>query len=250
MTCVLELLRGGNLRTTLLILSYPGVFFFFTVNPVVRKWNRTHAGTPLPPALQLSAELIGRRLYFVKFALLAALLAGWMRWTGAPPGELVAPTGPLPARLATVLVAAAVLMLARAAFQRSFPWQAGALLGHPLRRGPASLWISIFLVGGVIEETWRALCLMALVGEGKGDALGVLVTSIAFAFAHLSHLPARLSGNSAEALWESILGAALAELFLLHRTIAAPYAAGLCLNLFNLWLLRHGKSRPPTRSGA
>jgi len=110
---------------------------------------------------------------------------------------------------------------------------------HPLYRGPVGTWALTFLVGGIVEEVWRALSLIAMQDSGFSTIFAIAATSVSFVFANLSGIPSRIPGTAIEGLWEFMLGTVLAGLFLESKTVVVPYLAGLLFNTANLYLVRH-----------
>jgi len=87
-----------------------------------------------------------------------------------------------------------------------------------------------------------------LQNAGFGTMFSVAAVSAAFLFANLSGMPSRIPGAPIEALWQVLLGAVLAGLFLETKTVVAPYIAGLLFNTANIYLVRHlGRSPRETR---
>lgn len=225
-----------TLNSVILILIYPAIFFC-AVDPEAYKWGRTHGLGPMPPALLERVERRGRLWYFVKFMLTAILLGVWVAFRSIPVKEIVLGLGsPSSLRIAEF---AGILVVSRFAFQNLFPRVKRHFVNHPLQRGSLPLWILIFLLGGLTEEAWRALCLASLQRQGLQELLGLLIVSIAFTVAQAAGIPARIAGIREEASWQMITGVTLGELFLVSHTFLVPAAVGFCLNVFNLWQIWH-----------
>jgi hypothetical protein len=109
-------------------------------------------------------------------------------------------------------------------------------------------WIFVFVIGGAIEEVWRAFSIQALQWIGWSPAVTVLVSSAAFVYANLSGIPGRIPGRpGTEVGWQFLLGCALASLFLVTGLVAIPFLVGLIFNCTNLFLIRHGWRAPRSR---
>ena len=139
------------------------------------------------------------------------------------------------------IIASALLICGRLVFEALYPRVRQLLSQHPLARGPAGFWAVVALVGGAVEEPWRAFSLLALQRVNMGTGSAILVTSIAFFFAHLAGIPSRIPGRpSSWGIWEMALGAFLAWLFLTSNSLIAPFIASVIYHLGNLYLVRRG----------
>lgn len=234
----------------LVVLLYPIVIFFFPDWRLFRAaYRRAKAGRrgPFPPTLGAIAERRGRWFLLVKIVITGLLLLLWMRYYRFEYIDLGLQKVGLWSALATGMLGALFLVTGRIGFQTIFTRVRSGLSEHPLYRGRVGTWALTFFVGGFVEEVWRALSLSALQNAGFGTMFSVAAVSVAFLFAKLSGTPSRIPGTLTEALWEVLLGAVLAGLFLKTKTVVAPYIAGLLFNTANIYLVRHLGRSPGER---
>lgn len=206
--------------------------------PAVFRWIRANGPGPIPPGIMETLEIGGRWFYLVRFGIMGAFLAAWMKMYAIPMGAIGIPPKNWARSCELSAVALAFLVILRIVFQRLSPRTRLVLTAHGLSRGPVATWLYILVVGGITEEVWRALCLVAMQGTWNSYMSGVLLSSIAFAYANVAGLPGRVSGYLEEVVWEIILGVVLAGLFLTSGTVFVPYVSGLGFNIFNLYFIR------------
>jgi len=207
------------LNSVILILIYPASFFC-AVEPEAYKWGRTHGLKTMPTAFLGEVEKRGRLWYFMKFGLMVALLSLWIAFRAIPVKEIV--SGLDSRLLMTILEVAAILVLTRVAFQNLFPRVKQHFAIHPMQRGGLALWILILLIGGIIEEVWRALSLISLQKLAVPELLGLFILAIASLAAQASGIPARMAAIQEEASWQLITGVVLGKLFLVYGTFLVP----------------------------
>ena len=98
----------------------------------------------------------------------------------------------------------------------------------PGLRAPLKIQLSVWLLGALAEETWRAAAILALVSERNSFLLSVIVVGIAFASGFLKLGFQR----SAVALLEGVF---LGFLFLWRGSLVAPFTAHLAIQAVYLW---------------
>ncbi len=91
--------------------------------------------------------------------------------------------------------------------------------------GPIGLWMAIFIVGAVVEEIWRAICIVDFQEIGWSAPATALITALVFAVAHLAGRPSRILPGGF--LFEVIVGFVLAVSFLRTESLVAPIGASL-----------------------
>jgi Type II CAAX prenyl endopeptidase Rce1-like len=223
----------------LAILLYPGLAFF-TPEPLVMQWRERGGLEAMPADLR---ERSARNGQYILVAKLGALFLIFALWTSRLVPEIIAlpPAHPY-GGLAGAAAAGLLMGVCRAALEPCLSRKAAAsragprydglfgdwLRRHPLLRGSPTLWIVVLAVSAPAEELWRAFCLRSLGALGRGATLSILVTSVAFAFAHLSGLPSRIRGTAGDIMVEVAVGAALGILFVACGSASMTCVANLC----------------------
>lgn len=231
-----------------MVVSYP-FLIFIVPEPVAWRRGRKHASArqawqsvvrgDMPPSLRDLSERNGRRLLLAKFGMEAIFLYFWARSQSITLQDIGWGIDRSLRESLLGVIAAAFLISGRLVFEGLNPRVRQLLSQHPLARGPAGFWVIVALVGGAAEEPWRAFSLLALQRVDLGTSSAILVTSLAFSFAHLAGIPARIPGRpSSWAIWEMALGAFLAWLFLTSNSLTAPLIASVIFHLANLYLIR------------
>ncbi len=249
------------LQSLLIVILYPLVISVIP-EPAAFRWARAQVdGTPLHESAFEEVERRGRWFYLVGFAIVAVLLFVWARLYEFSWSELGLAV-PSSRGYAAAAASSVFLIVGRITFLRVVPSirrpsasrfsigpaatrfrglssrEKQMLVTHPLSRGPAAVWLLVFIAAGIVEEPWRAFCLLAAQKSGFAIPFAVLASSIAFVYAHLANTPSRIPGRVAEIAWEFILGVVLAALFLTFGTVLIPYFSALAFNIFNLYLIR------------
>lgn len=102
-------------------------------------------------------------------------------------------------------------------------------------RGPASLWLLIFLFGAFSEELWLAFCLVALRSTNHSITFSILLTAITIS---LVHFPYRLG-----AFATASLGAVSGILFLWRGSLLPSFLFHFIGNIGALYWARQGPGR-------
>jgi hypothetical protein len=191
----------------------------------------------MPDCVQLPMEDTGRRLYFLKFLVVAVLLVVWAKIFGVSLGTFVLQIDvnriwSLTFGMTAILVVARVIVLCSSRRIRERLLQHGFLRGHFLT------WLSIIVLGGLVEETWRAATLNASFHAGFGSLAALIGTSAAFVFCHLLGIPGRNQGFREEVFWEFGVGLTLGGLFIAFRTPLVPIFVNILYHSANLTLTR------------
>lgn len=98
-------------------------------------------------------------------------------------------------------------------------------MNHYFLHGSVILWVTVFVVGGFVEEYWRAVCVVALQQNGYNGIMANLLSAFAFLLAHLSGLPSRIRpGGAGPAM---IMGLTFSGLFIWTGNLVAPCVASI-----------------------
>jgi hypothetical protein len=177
---------------------------------------------------------------FFRLFCTAFLVGAWTHAHQVGRAELGVVAIPSPRELAIGVVAGSLLVGLRLIYVKFFLGSVYEPKNHAVGHGPMFSWIVIFFLGGVVEEVWRGSSIWALEAVGAGATIAVLGSATAFLFAHLAGIPARIPGEKKEALWEGIVGAALAILFIATGTIVVSYCASIVyFSLISFSIRRH-----------
>jgi len=105
-------------------------------------------------------------------------------------------------------------------------------------RGSPVLWVLVFLTGGIVEEFWRAVCIVSFQGNGYSRSSVLLLTAFAFALAHTCGLPSRISPGIPSVLTEIIVGLMLGGLFMWSGNLVTPCVASIIYFTVSFFLVR------------
>ena len=221
----------------LTLAAYPALVIF-----VFDWWNAGWASKNrsffLPPELKKKREEAGRPLALVRYALLLLVLRGLA-------GSGLWYTVPIAKHLreffffAVSGIAGGLLMLAfRHAFSLFSPSAAVAENNEYLLRGSAVLWVAIFLIGGLVEEFWRAVCIVSFEENGYSKASVILLTALAFSLAHMGGLPSRIAPGIASLVAEVIVGLMLGGLFIWSGNLVTSCFASVTYFTFSFFRVR------------
>jgi len=188
----------------------------------------------MPPDLLAIAERAGRYTLFAIEALVLGLVLFLLRWQGIGAEQIGLPLqrwgqdlllGCGAGLVWIGLVAASFYGVARA-------W--GVPKTSYYQEGSVTFWILIALFGAFVEEFWRAFCLLALARIGHSTVFSVMLTSVAFAAAHM---PKRAGG----AVASGIFGLVAASLYLWRGNLVTPCSAHLIANLGMIYWARNAR---------
>jgi len=236
------------LKALTALLIYPVVFFLIK-DPAALRYARVHGFSPMPQSVQLPLEENGRLLYFVKFLVVALFLIAWANVHGVNLWAFLGHVEPGQHVGRIALASTVILFSGHISVLYLFKRVRGLFFDQGLSRGHFLTWITIIFVGGVVEESWRALTLSASSEKGFNSLLVLLATSAAAAFCHLLGIPGRTLGLREEVFWDLAVGLALGALFVLYGTVLIPLSVNMLYNVFNLLLIRSNIPREKSRPG-
>jgi membrane protease YdiL (CAAX protease family) len=207
-------------------------------------WGSKNRSFFLPPELKKKTEDANRPFALVRYALLLLVLRGL---AGAGLWYIV----PIPTRFREFFffvglgIAGGLVMLAfRHAFSISSPI-ADLVENHEyFLRGSTLLWVVIFIIGGVVEEFWRAVWIVSFRENGYRTSSVLLLTALAFALAHLCGLPSRINPGIPSLLAEIMVGLMLGGLFIWSGNMVAPCVASVIYFTLSFFLVRRRFGRP------
>jgi hypothetical protein len=228
-----------ELRTFLALAAYPliiiVVFDWFGEGS---RWVRSHRGLHWPADVKLAEERKGRWLIIAKYALLIIVMRILVGHAYTRT-ELVKILGHPSFRFGLMGLCVGLLMFG---FRRllSLLWLDAAVAERNdyFLRGPIALWLAIFVIGGLAEELWRAVCLLSFQANDFTALSANLMTAFAFSIAHLSGTPERIAAGVPSILAESMIGLLLGGLFIWSGSIQVSYFAGLTYFILNFAVSR------------
>lgn len=198
----------------------------------------------LPPEIAIKGEESGRPLILAKYAFLLVVLRcliGNRLWRIVP---IFVHSRPWLVLLASGIVCGVVII----GFQTFLSSLSLGVLfpkgNEYFLRGSVSLWLTIFFTGGLVEEFWRAICIVGLVQNGQGPFSANLLTAFAFSVAHQSGLPSRIAPGLGVAAAEVIVGLVLGSLFMWSGNIIAPSLASVVYYISIFFMVRRSSTEP------
>jgi hypothetical protein len=207
--------------------AYPAVIMLvFDWFGKASRLARKNKSMVMPPDLKPFEESKGRFLFIPKYLLLLLVLrglAGTGLWYFISTKIQVRPWG-IPVCIG---ISGGIVMLAYRrlifVFVRGFALTEG---NDYFTRGPVTLWLTVFVIGGFVEEVWRALCITSFKNNDFSALSANLMTAGAFAIAHVSGLPARIAPGI-PVFAEMLVGLMLGGLFLWSGNIIVPFTASI-----------------------
>jgi hypothetical protein len=230
-----------ELRADFALAAYPTiVIFIFDLGSPGSRWATRNRSSAVPLIFKQRDEARGRFLILVKYVLL--LVVVWLLSGGRAffARFLAGHSWPwLSVCLSGIIVGALAF-----GFQRTLaiiaPSIARAESSDYLSRGPVVVWLGIFAVGAIAEETWRASC---IVGFGSRPTLADLLAAVAFSAAHMSGLPPRIPQGLGVAGAEAAVGLVFGALFIGSGSPLAPFLASIIYYTSNYFWLRRRYAR-------
>lgn len=209
-----------------LLLAYPVIFIFvYDWTGEGPRWAAKNRSFFPPAEIKARQEKRLRPLLLGKYVLLFFAL----RIIAGPRLFQILSPGPHSRPWLVLIVAGVVgglLMLGCRRLISSLSARATSAERHDyFLRGSLILWLAIFLVGGLVEELWRALCIISFQQNGYSAFSANLLTAFCFGIAHVSGIPSRVSPGGVTA--EMILGLILGALFIWSDNILVPYLASV-----------------------
>jgi len=223
----------------MVLAAYPAtIMFVFDWCGPGSRWAAKKRSPVLPPGLKRIEEKRGRFLLLIKYALVFLLLgtlAGKQQWH-----LVLIPTHlrPWPVVFASGILGGSLIFGFRRAL--ALIWQPIAV-SEPndyVLRGSVSLWLLTFIVGGFVEEFWRALCISSFQQNAYSALLADLLAAIAFSIAHMSGLPPRIPGGLGIAAAEAVTGLLFGALFIWSGNLVSPCLASMMYYTSNFYWLR------------
>jgi membrane protease YdiL (CAAX protease family) len=219
------------------LFAYPAIILLvFDWMGASSRWAAKHKSFFPPSELTAKQERLGRPLLLGKYVLLSLALrglAGSGLWQVVP---ITSHSRPWLVIIAAGAVGGVAMLVCRRAISLLWPRAAAAEKHDYFLRGSVALWLTVFLVGGFVEELWRALCITVFRQNGYSTASVVLLTAFCFGFAHLSGRPSRVSPGGTSA--EMIIGLMLGAIFVWSGNIVAPYLASVIYFTYSFLLVR------------
>jgi hypothetical protein len=193
---------------------------------VVYRWYWFHKRAPMPTSVEQQAAREARIAPFVAVPTLVLSVCCLIWWTGLSLASIgVSSVDWIQATV--VGVTAGLCWLAGYVFLLSvFPPRKEQLGEHVLLQHSVQSWIPLGVASAIVEEVWRAFCLIAL-GD-QAPVIGVAATSVAAGWAHW-HPPAR-------AVSATMFGVYSAKLFLWTQSLWTTIPAHEIVNLATLTL--------------
>jgi hypothetical protein len=207
-------------------------------NPIWLHWYVTHGDAPMPPSLERKAFTVSDVIAVFQLLALGGLLWIVLRRAGASPSALGWHLENWRAMtLLGIFVGCgwvalmALMLLALTAPSRDRFAESKFIKGSP------AYWIPVSVTAVLVEEVWRAFCLISLGPMGQAHALGVTAVACGLAYAPR---PGRVASATACALW-------LGMLFLWTGSLVAPIVARAVVILCTMALVRFIYSRDQAR---
>lgn len=227
-----------SLLTLYLVLAAYPLIVILVFDWKTAGWASKNRSFFLPPDLKAKAEKQGRFLFFIKFALLLILLrvvAGRDLWHVVP---IMTNSRSSPVLIAWGVIGGAMMLACRYFFSALSPGVALTGKNEYFLRGPATLWLAVFVMGGFVEEFWRGFCIMTGQGNDFSSASSNLMAAIAFSIAHSGGIPSRIPGGLASIGTEIIIGLMLGGLFIWSGSVLPPYLASVVYYTSNFFIVR------------
>jgi hypothetical protein len=210
-----------TLRCFATLLSY------FTATLLINNWAvvwNKRRDTIATAEFQIRLEAAARRFFFVRFAVLLFFLFAIDKRDFLEIFQKAAQTPLISSLLFGAAAGVILYVLGRLVTVTSRLFVASANNPYMLR-GTAREWTAIFFIGGVVEETWRALCLLNLESVGVSVIGAVSLSAFMFSLSHLAGLPPRISFGGL--VPESLIGVGLALTFVHTGDIVAAIVANI-----------------------
>jgi len=222
------------IAVTLLVTFLP-VLFQAVPNPIGVRWFIKHGSTPMPPELLRKAIAVSNATAFLEVLVLGGI--SWLLLSRLAAADRSPPS--VDARWiwygALGLIAGCVWLGIYAYLIFRVRLTKNQLRGHQFVHQPLQLSVPLGLSAAVVEEIWRACCLIGL--APLGNVAAIAITSVAFGLAHAQRLGRAVS--------MTLFGLYLALLYLKAQSLLPPIAAHLTVNLGTIFLVRSAFHRAP-----
>jgi len=107
-------------------------------------------------------------------------------------------------------------------------------------RGGIAIWLVIFAIAALAEESWRAMCVSSF---HYGPIAGNVAAAACFSLAHMSGLPPRIPQGLSIATFEVVVGLILGATFMTTGSVLSPVLASLVYYISNYFWIRHRNLR-------
>jgi Type II CAAX prenyl endopeptidase Rce1-like len=223
-----------ELRSYVLLASYPAIvmFVFDWFSPDTR-WAMKNRSRPIPESFKQRGESRGRVLLVFKYFLLLIVTA----WLAG--GFKRLSTSVVSHRLGFWTYVAGILAgLFTLTFRRvaaSAPSISQFEAEDYSLRGTMSIWLAIFAIGAIAEESWRALCIGSF---HAGPRFGNVAAAACFALAHMGGLPPRMTRGLSVAAVEVLVGLIFGATFMATGNVFSPFLASVVYYTSNYFWIR------------
>jgi CAAX prenyl protease-like protein len=234
-----------ELRSYVLLASYPAIaIFVIDLFSQGSRWARKNKSTAVPESLRQQDESRGRVLLLFKYLLLL-IVTTWLAG-----GFKSLSTSIASHRLGFWTYFAGILAgLFALAFRRlagSAPSISQFESEDYSLRGTISIWLAIFAIGAIAEESWRALCIGSFY---DGSKFGNVAAAACFSLAHMSGLPPRMTKGLGVAAVEVAVGLIFGATFMVTGNVFSPFLASIVYYTSNYFWIRR-RYLPAGRLGA
>jgi hypothetical protein len=229
--------HGGvltELRSYMLLASYPAIaIFVFDIFSQGSRWARKNKSTAVPESLRQQDERRGRVLLLFKYLLLLIVI-GWLAGGFKNLSSSIA-SQRFDFRTYFVGILAGLFALAFRRVAASAPSISQFEAEDYSLRGAMFIWLAIFAVGGIAEESWRALCISSF---HEGPRFGNVAAAACFSLAHMGGLPPRMTRGLSVAAVEIVVGLILGATFMATGNVFSPFLASVVYYTSNYFWIR------------
>jgi hypothetical protein len=232
-------------RSYLALAAFPiiGIFLFDWWNA---GWASEHHAMVLPREMAIQREEAGRPLQLVKYGvlLLALRVIASNRLWHMVPFTMRSHTWVV--LVAPGIAAGILLLVFRNLLSSLFPDAFLSVKNEYFVRGSVNLWLMVFLLGTLVEEFWRAVCISGFLQNEHSALSADMLTAIAFSIAHQTGLPSRIAPGLGIAGFEVLVGLILGALFIWSGNVVVPCLASVIYYVSSFFLDRRRPSSMPT----
>jgi membrane protease YdiL (CAAX protease family) len=216
---------------------------WLALNPLRFSWGFHHGLEPLPAEMVERAEIFDRYMFFLRYAITIAIIAGLMFWQAIPRALLGLSLDGWKINIGLGVFAGTLRLGFVSLLHATIPSSRRDPAMEFMRRGSVRLWFFILLAGAFAEEFWIAFCLIAFQEGLHSMALSVALVAIVFGLVHLQYGPWG-------ALATALLGAVSGLLFLWTQSLFGPFLFHFIGNLGGLYWWRRQAQAGASNSAA
>jgi hypothetical protein len=222
------------LRSYILLGSYP-VLAIFVIDLFSQgsRWAKKNKSTAVPESLRQEDERRGRVLLLFKYLLLLIVI-GWLAGGFKNLSASIA-SHRLGFRTYVVGILAGLFALAFRRLAASAPSISQFEAEDYSLRGTIFIWLAIFAIGAIAEESWRALCISSF---HEGPRFGNVAAAACFSLAHMSGLPPRMTKGLGVAAVEVVVGLIFGTTFMVTGNVFSPFLASIVYYTSNYFWIR------------